>query len=126
MVLNFKFTFNIDIEDCKLTTIIANFNEIRKIFLNSFIQQILVEFATFHMKQKVKPFECEKCGNNEKFIWKTKHGKQTTIITIKEGVTETKIETARTMLSLKFSVNDIVAVTGISAEEIELLKEDQK
>lgn len=86
MKYNFKFSINIDIKDCKLSTLITCFNEIKKDLLDLFIQQIIVHFATDYMNQKIKPFDCQKCGNTKDFIWKTKHGKKTTIITILQSV----------------------------------------
>jgi len=82
--MNFKieFNYNIDIQDCKLNTILAGFNEIKKVFLNMFMQEVIVKFANYYMRQVQKPFACEKCDNNTHFIWKTRHGKQTKIITI--------------------------------------------
>ena len=86
MTFKLNFSINIDIKDCKLSTIITCFNEIKKYLLDSFIQQVIVGFATEYMNQKIKPFDCQKCNNNEDFIWKTKHGKKTTIITILQSV----------------------------------------
>ena len=42
----------------------------------------------------------------------------------KEGIELTNIETARKMLKLNFSINDISAVIGFSAKEIEKLREE--
>lgn len=86
MKFNIEFTYNIDIKDCKLNTIISSFNEMRKVLLNIFMQEVIVQFANCYMTKKRKPFPCEKCGNNENFIWKTRHGKQTKIITILQTV----------------------------------------
>ena len=67
MILKFNFTFSIEIEDCKLNTLILTFKKIRKNFINSFIQQVLLEFAEYYMNENEKPFGCEKCGNNKNF-----------------------------------------------------------
>ena len=86
MKFNFEFTFNIDIDNCKLNTLMCSFNEMRQNFLNEFIQKILKEFADYYMRLEIKPFCCDKCSNNEHFIWKTTHGRKTKIITILQAV----------------------------------------
>jgi len=75
MKFNIEFNYTIDIKDCNLNTLINCFNEMKKILLNKFIQDIIVGFGNYHMAQGIKPFYCEKCGNNENFIWKTRKGK---------------------------------------------------
>lgn len=82
MKIQIDFIFNIDLKDCKLNTLINAFNEMRTILFNCFIQKIIVQFAEYYMQQNEKPFSCEKCGNNKKFIWKTRHGKKTGITCI--------------------------------------------
>jgi len=41
---------------------------------------VLVGFGEYAMTLKKKPFACEQCGNDEIFIWKTKHGKETKLL----------------------------------------------
>lgn len=86
MKFNIEFTYTIDIKDCNLNTLINSFNEMKTIFLNIYIQKIIVSMADTYMQQKIKPFSCVKCENNKNFIWKTKHGKQTKIITVLQVV----------------------------------------
>ena len=86
MKLKFEFNYTIDIQDCKLNTVLAAFNEMKTDLLNIFTQKIIEEFANAYMTQKIKPFACEQCNNNESFIWKTRHGKLTKIITILQPV----------------------------------------
>lgn len=68
--------------NCKIDTIIAGFKKALPIFLTEFIQTILIGFAEEYMSMVLKPFSCDKCGNNRNFIWKTRNAKPTTIITI--------------------------------------------
>jgi len=86
MKLNFEFNYTIDIQDCKLNTVLAAFNEMKTELLNILTQKIIEEFANDYMAQRIKPFVCEQCGNNENFIWKTRHGRLTKIITILQPV----------------------------------------
>ena len=86
MKFKFEFNYSIDIHDCKLNTVLAVFNEMKSVLLNIFMQKIIEEFANTYMSQTIKPFTCEKCRNNGNFIWKTRHGKPTKIITILQPI----------------------------------------
>ncbi len=76
----------IDIDNCKLDTILNVYSELTKDLLNHFAQEVLTGFSESYMNQNEKPFVCEKCSNNKDFIWKTKHGKKTKIITTLQPV----------------------------------------
>jgi len=71
----------IDVIDSKLKTILKAHTIISQKALDQFVQQVILEFAKEDMKMEVKPFRCEKCGQNINFIWKTRHGKKTGILT---------------------------------------------
>lgn len=86
MKFNIEFNYTIDIQDCKLNSVLTSFKKVQVAFLNLYIQKTLEQFANSYMNQKTKPFFCEKCNNSENFIWKTRHGKQTKIITILQTV----------------------------------------
>nr|WP_281723025.1 hypothetical protein [Nitrosomonas nitrosa] len=49
--------------------------------LEDFFQKVLVGFGEYEMTQERKSFTCHSCGNDREFIWKTWHGKATTILT---------------------------------------------
>ncbi|CAH1071952.1 conserved hypothetical protein [Candidatus Nitrotoga sp. 1052] len=49
--------------------------------LEDFFQKVLVALGEYEMSQEKKSFVCKCCGNDTKFIWKTRHGKATTILT---------------------------------------------
>ena len=66
----------------------CDFSSIMKVFLTllpqlleDFFQKVLVAFGEYEMAQDKKSFACKCCGNDTKFIWKTRHGKATTILT---------------------------------------------
>jgi hypothetical protein len=82
MELGFSSTISIDISAPKLKEIVKAFISIMKVMLEDFIKQVLREFADHYMLQDEKPFNCECCGNKRDFIWKTHHGRQTSIVTI--------------------------------------------
>ncbi len=79
MTIRININYEISIPDCNIETIIACFKKILLLFLADFVISILTEFAQFYMNQERQPFECEKCGSNNKFIWKTKNAKDTRI-----------------------------------------------
>jgi hypothetical protein len=54
--------------------------------LADFIQKVLTGIGEHAMSLKRKPFCCDKCGNNEELIWKTRHGKETKILTVFQSV----------------------------------------
>jgi hypothetical protein len=82
MQLELNYAISIDIGTPKLKEIVQTFISIMRVFLEVFIQQILRMFADHYLSLDEKPFRCEKCGNNRHFIWKTHHGKSTSIVTI--------------------------------------------
>jgi len=49
--------------------------------LEDFFQKVLVGFGEYEMGLKQKSFACRCCGNDQEFIWKTRHGKATSILT---------------------------------------------
>jgi len=104
MKFNLEFTYTIDTEDCKLNTLIRGFNEMKQVFLNEYIQKVLIGFAEYHMSQEKKPFCCSKCLNENHFIWKTKHGKTTKIITILQVVLLNQLQVQCSCCGHKFFI----------------------
>lgn len=78
----FSSTINIDISRPSLEEIVNNFAEIFRELFTQFSEQVLLAFADSFMQMEAKPFSCNRCGNNRFFKWKTRHGKQTSIMTI--------------------------------------------
>ena len=82
MKMNFACSIDIDIISSNLKEISKSFNKILQILLQEFFQQVLNQFADSYISHPIKPFCCDKCGNNKRFIWKTHHGKGTTLLTV--------------------------------------------
>lgn len=76
------FKIEIDMNDPNLKSILKGFSILYHKILDEFIQQVLLLFAEKYMGEEEKPFICEKCGNKRNFIWKTHHGRNTSILTI--------------------------------------------
>lgn len=75
-------TVTIDIALPKLKYITEAFFKIQKSFLQQFFQNVLLAFAEYFMSFQVKPFRCDKCSNRQYFKWKSRHGKETSLLTI--------------------------------------------
>ena len=71
-----------EITDSSLGTILKAFSKLLPEILRDFIQKVMIGFGEYGMGLSRKPFSCEGCGNDKEFIWKTRHGKETKILTV--------------------------------------------
>jgi len=55
--------------------------------LADFLQKALIGYGELLMARREKPFSCGRCGNSERFIWKTRSGKPTKVLTTFAWVT---------------------------------------
>ncbi|MBW2568926.1 MAG: hypothetical protein JRD93_13660 [Deltaproteobacteria bacterium] len=78
ITIDFNCQFKVHLKDSRIPTILAGFAALLPQLLMDFFQKVLVGFGEYAIALKKKPFAC-KCGNNEDFIWKTRHGKKTKI-----------------------------------------------
>lgn len=78
ITIDFDCQFEVHLKDSRISTILAAFAALLPQLLMDFFQKVLVGFGEYAMALKKKPFAC-KCGNQEDFIWKTRHGKKTKI-----------------------------------------------
>lgn len=86
ITVEFECQFRVHIKDGSITTILAAFCKVLPQMLTDFIEKVVIGLGEYAMSQKKKPFCCDECGNNEEFIWKTKHGKATKILTVFQWV----------------------------------------
>ena len=70
--------FSIEIENCNINNLTGILHEISPQINSNIINQILEQFADFHMKEKELPFSCT-CGCKQA-TWKTKKAKTTKIL----------------------------------------------
>lgn len=82
MKIIIEYKIEINLFDSKLKVVLHAFSKLYYKLLDEFIQQVLLSFAEQYMLMTEKPFSCEICGNSRNFIWKTRHGKNTGILTI--------------------------------------------
>lgn len=80
--IEYNWSIRVEIKECSLDAIMTTFSNMLPMLLSDFIQKILVGYAEYIMNQVIKSFSCKGCGNNRHFIWKTKHGKKTKLLTI--------------------------------------------
>jgi len=73
---------NIDISSPSLEEICKQFGIFLKIVIREFFTQILLCFAEDAIRNGSSLIQCDKCHNSHRFIWKTRHGKATSIMTI--------------------------------------------
>ena len=78
ITISFNCQFEVFLKDSHIATILGAFATLLPQLLTDFFQKVTVGFGEYSMALKKKPFTC-KCGNNEAFIWKTRHGKKTKI-----------------------------------------------
>ena len=86
ITVEFECQFRVHVKDGSITTILAAFCKVLPQMLTDFIEKVVIGLGEYAMSQKKKPFCCNECGNDEEFIWKTKHGKPTKILTVFQWV----------------------------------------
>ena len=84
--IEFSCQFRVEISSSSLATILIAFSKLLPQILTDFIQKVVLGFGEKAMGQTRKPFSCDKCGNDKEFIWKTRHGKATKILTVYQWV----------------------------------------
>ena len=86
ITVEFECQFRVHVKDGNITTILAAFCKVLPQMLTDFIEKVVIGLGEYAMSQKKKPFCCDECGNDEEFIWKTRHGKATKILTVFQWV----------------------------------------
>ena len=86
ITIEFGCQFRIELTDSSLEAILKAFCKLLPELLRDFIQKVLVGFGEYGMGLSRKPFCCDECGNNKEFIRKTRHGKETKILTVFQWV----------------------------------------
>ncbi len=81
ITIEFDCLFRVNMGQCDFSSIMKVFLTLLPQLLEDFFQKVLVAFGEYEMAQNKKSFACKCCGNDTKFIWKTRHGKATTILT---------------------------------------------
>ena len=82
MKMDYQISLRIDISEPTLKAITQAYLHILPMLLGDFFQAVLRTFAEHFMALSKKPFFCERCGNEEEFVWKTRKGRPTTLLSI--------------------------------------------
>ncbi|HEY4481232.1 MAG TPA: hypothetical protein VI489_00095 [Candidatus Brocadiaceae bacterium] len=86
ITIEFNCQFRVELTESSLDAILKAFCKLLPEILRDFIQKVLVGFGEYGMGLFRKPFSCEGCGNDNEFMWKTRHGKETKILTVFQWV----------------------------------------
>lgn len=81
ITIEFESQFRVNLQCSNFASIMKAFLILLPKLLEDFFQKVLVGFGEYEMGLKKKSFVCKCCGNDSKFIWKTRHGKSTSILT---------------------------------------------
>jgi len=81
ITIEFECQFRVGLQDSDFSSIMKAFLMLLPQLLEDFFQKVLVSFGEYEMGLKKKSFACKCCGNDTEFVWKTRHGKATTILT---------------------------------------------
>lgn len=80
--MSYGATFSIDISEPTLKAITQAYIQVSRMLLSDFFQTVVKRFAEHFMELETKPFCCGRCGNRGEFIWKTREGKLTEVLTL--------------------------------------------
>ena len=81
ITVEFDCQFRVNLQSSDFSSIMKAFLMLLPQLLEDFFQKVLVGFAEYEMGLEKKSFSCKCCGNDGVFIWKTRHGKATNILT---------------------------------------------
>ena len=82
MKMDHQISVRIDIPEPTLKAITLAYARLLPMLLGDFFTTVLEVFAEHYMQLPQKPFCCERCGNQQEFVWKTRKGKPTRLLCI--------------------------------------------
>ena len=85
--IDFTCQFRLSLPNAQLSTLMSAFTILLPKLLSDFLQKALIGYGELLMARREKPFSCGQCGNVERFIWKTRSGKPTKVLTTFAWVT---------------------------------------
>ncbi len=86
ITIKFDCQFDVLLKDSSITTLLAGFCKLLPELLTDYMQKAVIGHGEYLMALEKKPFCCDECGNDKEFIWKTRHGKETKILTVFQWV----------------------------------------
>jgi len=115
IIVEYDCQFRAHLKDGSLTTILSAFCKLLPQILTDFIQKALIGYGEYVMSLPKKPFCCKECGNDREFIWKTRHGKGTKILTVFQWVLLQQLQVQCKKCDHKFYVTRMLL--GIEANK---------
>jgi len=100
----FDCQFAVELEDARLSTILSAFSRQLPELLREFVQKTLIGFGEHAMGLEKKPFACDCCGNDGDFIWKTRHGRETRILTVYQWLSLQQLQVKCSRCGHKFYI----------------------
>ena len=102
--IEFDCQFRLTLPDVHLMTLLQIFTMLLPKLLSDFLQKALLGYAELVMARKKKPFSCGQCHNEERFIWKTRHGKSLRVLTTLSWVELRQMQIQCSDCGHKFSI----------------------
>jgi hypothetical protein len=81
ITIEFDCQFRVNLQSSDFSSIMKAFLMLLPHLLEDFFQKVLIGFGEYEMSRQRKAFVCKCCGNDREFVWKTRHGKGTRILT---------------------------------------------
>jgi len=81
ITIEFDCQFRVNLESSSFSSIMKAFLMLLPQLLEDFFQKVLIGFGEYEMSRQKKSFACKCCGNDMDFLWKTRHGKPTRVLT---------------------------------------------
>ena len=104
ITVEFDCQFRVRLPDVTLTTLLSAFTVLLPTLLSDFLQKALVGYGELLMAQVKKPFCCRRCGNDERFIWKTRQGRPTKVLTTFAWITLRQLQVQCSCCGHKFHI----------------------
>jgi hypothetical protein len=92
ITIEFDCQFRVNMTSSSFISVMQAFMVLLPQLLEDFFQKVLVAFGEHEMGLQEKSFTCKSCGNNEEFIWKTRHGKPTVLLTWLRWITLSQLQ----------------------------------
>ncbi len=102
--IEFGCQFTLALPNVRLSTLLSAFTVLLPKILGDFVQKALIGYGELLMARRKKPFSCGRCGNEERFIWKTRCGKPTKVLTTFAWVTLGQMQIQCSGCGHKFSI----------------------
>ena len=81
MEIEIDYTVKIQLDSPKLSSILAKIPDVLTSMINQIIRAVLLSFSERELAHRKSSFTCEKCGSTDRWHWKTRNAKHTSLLT---------------------------------------------